>query len=296
MKRRSKYKIRIFDSAGELNSQTAEFIIFLAEKSIAEKGNFVIALSGGETPKKLYALLAESPYREKLDWEKIIVFWGDERCVPENDRRNNAHQAKIALLDKVEIPSGNVHRVPVNFFPEKAAEEYEKTLKLFFGNKPIQFDLILLGLGENGHTASLFPRTEVLEEKDPGIREVYLEKEKNFRITMTAPMINLSKNILFLVTGRNKAEILNTVLSGAYEPYNYPAQLIEPLKGNLFWFADQAAATLLSDYKKIRKMKKQKEKPAQEKTRKQNLLKIKEEKRMLWDPKNLKRILIWKSG
>jgi 6-phosphogluconolactonase len=244
MRHHPNYKFEIFETVTELNMAAADFIISISKKSIAARSEFVISLSGGETPKQIYSLLADPAFREQLDWKRTFIFWGDERCVPLDDERNNAHQAKLMLLNKIDIPSSNLHFIPVNLSPEKAAAEYEKEIRNFFGDKPLRFDLMLLGLGENGHTASLFPKTKVLEEKNEGVKEVYVEEEKMFRVTMTARLINHSRNILFLVTGNNKAEILKTILDGPYQPENYPAQLIDPVDGDLFLYADRAAIAL----------------------------------------------------
>jgi len=237
--------LKVFSSVDLLNTAAAEFIITTARKAITEKGKFAISLSGGHTPEKLYLLLSQSPFREQIQWEKTFVFWGDERCVPLNDEQNNAHRAKTLLLDKVSIPLTNIYAIPVNLPPTEAARTYEKELKNFFGSKPIQFDLILLGLGENGHTASLFPGTKVLEENKERIREVFVEEEKIFRITMTAPLINQAHCILYMVTGEKKAKVLKTILKEHYLPEKYPAQLIKPLNGELFWYVDKAAAKQL---------------------------------------------------
>jgi 6-phosphogluconolactonase len=234
--------LEVFPTIDDLNIAAAKFIVDIAKKSIAEKGKFIVSFSGGQTPVKLYSILANSPFREQIEWEKTFVFWGDERCVPPDDDRNNAHQAKKKLLDKVAIPPANIHIIPVDLTPAEAAHKYEKEIKDFFGDEPLQFDLVLLGLGENGHTASLFPGNKLLNEKAEGVREVYVEEEKMSRVTMTAPLINQAHHILFLVSGRNKAEILEHIMWSPYQPEKYPAQLIKPEHGNLRWFADNAAA------------------------------------------------------
>ena len=239
------YKLEVFNTADELSKDAAKLIITIANKAIAIRGKFTISLSGGKTPAKLYSFLAESPFCEQVQWKNTFVFWADERCVPLDDERNNAHQAKLILLDKIDIPWDNIYSIPVNLTPVEAASNYEKKLNGFFGTESPRFDLMLLGLGENGHTASLFPGTNVIDEKLKGLREVYSKEEKMFRVTMTAPLINLARHILFLVTGEKKAEILKKVLSSSYQPENYPAQLIKPVDGELLWFVDQAAASLI---------------------------------------------------
>lgn len=247
----SKYNLEIFQTTESLNRAAAEFIISKASQAISARGRFIISLSGGQTPQNLYSLLAEPFFCDQVQWKKTFIFWGDERCVPLDDDRNNAYQARSILLDKVDIPLSNIHFIPVNLSPGEAARRYEQELKDFFRAEPIRFDLMLLGLGENGHTASLFPYTKVIDEQAEGVREIYVEEEKMFRVTMTAPLINRSHHILFLVTGEKKAGILKKILTASYQPENYPAQLIKPDDGTLYLFADRAAATLI----KVKKVK-----------------------------------------
>jgi 6-phosphogluconolactonase len=238
--------LNVFQTVDELNKAAIEYIISIANKAIKESGRFTISLSGGETPAKIYSLLSESPFNELMPWEKTFVFWGDERCVPLDSERNNAYNAILLLLSKVAVPKSNIFRIPVNLAPAEAAANYEKTINDFFEVESPNFDLILLGLGENGHTASLFPGTEVVNEQGKGVREVYVKEENTFRITMTAPLINSAHHILFLVTGEKKAIILKKVLTGSYQPDKYPAQFIKPVNGDLFWFVDSAAASLMN--------------------------------------------------
>lgn len=246
-----KHNIKVFLTDDELNKAAAEFIISVAEKSIAARERFTISLSGGNSPEKLYSLLAESPFREQIDWSRTFIFWGDERCVSLDDEKNNAHRAKELLLDKIDIPESNIYRIPVNLSPEDAALKYEKEIFAFFKEEIPRFDIMLLGLGDNGHTASLFPETKVITEQAEGVRAIYVEEEKMFRVSMTAPLINRAHNILFLVTGEKKAEILAKVLYGSYLPEIYPAQLIKPVDGDLLWFIDEAAAYLIDDRNKL---------------------------------------------
>jgi 6-phosphogluconolactonase len=239
------YNLKIFQTTDTLNAAAASLILNIAHKAVDATGRFSIALSGGHTPEQLYELLALSPYNQQMPWTETFFFWGDERCVPLEDKRNNAQMAQLALFNKTEIPLSNIHRIPVNLAPDRAAIAYEKLIKDFFGEEAPRFDLILLGLGDNGHTASLFPGTAVLNEKSRGIRKVYVEEQNEFRITMTAPLINMAYHILFLVTGENKAVILNIILKSPYLPDQYPAQLVKPQSGKLYWFADSKAAALL---------------------------------------------------
>ncbi len=243
----SHHNLRVFQTVDELNVAAAELIISIANKSIAARGRFVISLSGGQTPEKLYSLLAKSPWREQIEWIKTFIFWGDERYVQFDDKRNNARAVKSILLNRIDIPSRNIYFINVNLQPDMAAKEYEKDIKDFFKTESLRFDLVLLGLGENGHTASLFPGTKVIDEHVEGVRDVYVEEEKMFRVTMTAPLINQAHHILFLVTGTKKSEVVKQVLTSSFQPDHYPAQLIKPNDGVLQWFVDRDAATLISN-------------------------------------------------
>jgi len=240
-------ELKVFDDAEALSAAAAHFIIELANKAVDTSGRFALVLSGGRTPEKLFALLTSKAFSDRMPWKNTFVFWGDERCVPFEDKRNNAHIAKKMLLDKVEIPNANIFPVQVNLPAEEAAKAYEQTIYSFFKQAPPVFDLVLLGVGEDGHTASLFPGTSVLHEKGRIVTDVYVSAQNMSRITMTAPLINSAANVLFLITGQEKATILNAVTNSEFEPNKYPAQLVDPVQGNLYWFADKAAASLLPE-------------------------------------------------
>ncbi|MEP6712501.1 MAG: 6-phosphogluconolactonase [Ferruginibacter sp.] len=243
-------KISIFENEELLSKAAANFIVMLSNKTIEANGKFTIALSGGSTPSKLFSLLATPAYAKAINWKQTFIFWGDERCVPADDERNNSHVAKKLLLNNVAIPAENIFTVPVKMIPQKAAHHYEQTLKIFFKNQHPSFDLILLGMGDNGHTASLFPKTPILLEAKDLVKEVYVKDLDMNRISFTAPMINNAKNIIFLVTGKQKAAMLHTVIEGKQNTEKYPAQLIKPVKGNsLYWFIDKAAAVKLKKQK-----------------------------------------------
>jgi 6-phosphogluconolactonase len=182
-----------------------------------------------------------------VPWKSTFVFWGDERCVPADDERNNAHMAGAVLLRKIDLPSSHVFPIPVNLPPSDCARQYEETVRVFFGNGAPRFDLILLGLGEDGHTASLFAGTDTLREKSHWVKEVFVEDQWMSRITMTAPLINKARHILFLVTGEKKSGILKTVLTANRRPDRYPAQLIRPEQGDVCWYVDDGAASQLPD-------------------------------------------------
>jgi 6-phosphogluconolactonase len=238
---------KVYKDIEELSQATAKLIMEAAQSAAKERGKFSIVLSGGNTPRRLFEILAERPYREQMPWRKTHVFWGDERCVPADDERNNAHMARQILLNQVPIPDEQIHPIASTLPPIKAAEEYQNTLEeYFFGYSPA-FDFILLGLGENGHTASLFPETPVLDEKRHWVSEVYEPSLQMWRVTLTAPILNQARKIVFLVNGANKAQVLKQVIHGARRPNQLPAQLIQPQTGELLWLVDQAAASLIQE-------------------------------------------------
>ena len=247
---RREKNIQIFDTS-ELVKAVAGLIVKIANNAINTRGRFVLSLSGGHTPETLYSELCTEPYQGQIAWDKTFVFWVDERCVPSDNEQNNARMARVFLLDHVDIPLSNIYPVPVDLPPEKAAVAYENSIKQFFGSKEPCFDLILLGLGENGHTASLFPGTQNFSDHTHLIKEVYVQEQSMYRITMTANLINRAANIIFLIAGGCKAEILDFVLNAPYQPEQYPAQLINPVNGNLYWFVDDKAAVLLNKNGKI---------------------------------------------
>jgi 6-phosphogluconolactonase len=240
--RNKKNIVKVFGTIELLDLAAAQLIVDIAKKSIAERGRFVFCLSGGNTPKELYHLLSTKPWRDKIPWEHTFIFWSDERCVPLTDERSNALMANEVLLKRIDIPYSNIFRIPAELTPAEAAKKYENTIRDFFGDNISRFDLILLGLGQDGHTASLFPGTEVIHENKDLVKNVFAEEQKMDRITMTAPLINNARNILFLVTGSEKEAILTNVLMGPYQPEKYPAQLIEPEHGEVSWFVNGKAA------------------------------------------------------
>jgi 6-phosphogluconolactonase len=237
--------IEVYKTTTELTIAAAQFIVAAAKTAVARRGHFIISLSGGHTPEQLYTLLSKPPYKDEMPWDKTFLFWGDERCVGLDDKDNNTHMTRVMLLDHIAIPAANIYPIPVNLPPAEAANAYEQSItNLFKGEQP-RFDLVLLGLGENGHTASLFPGTDVVHETARLVKEVYVEEVKMYRITMTAHLINMSRNILFLVAGEDKAQVLNTVLNTPALPDKYPAQLIKPVDGELYWYVDASAASKL---------------------------------------------------
>jgi 6-phosphogluconolactonase len=193
----------------------------------------------------MYRLLAEEPYRSEVPWRQVHLFWGDERCVPPDDPGSNYHMAEETLLRHVPVPSENVHRVQGELAPEQAARAYARDLEDFFCGPHTRFDLMLLGLGSDGHTASLFPDSTILQEtvRLAAAAEAHYEDRPASRITLTLPVINTSRHVLFLVSGSSKAEILQQVLSKPGGPL--PAQRVQPRAGELIWLVDEAAASEL---------------------------------------------------
>jgi 6-phosphogluconolactonase len=232
--------VNIYHDSTKLSEAFAEWMSQHIAEVLKTKDRFTIALSGGSTPKKLYGLLAEN-YRDKIDWAKMHIFWGDERYVPSSDERNNAKMAYDELLNYVAVPPTQIHEMRTDIEPERSAEEYERILKEYFpGNE--SFDLVLLGLGDNVHTLSLFPAYPVIHEKDHWVKAFFLKEQNMFRITLTAPVVNLSHAIVYLVSGQDKADAVAHVMLGKFVPDLYPAQMIKPEHGELHWFLDEAAA------------------------------------------------------
>jgi 6-phosphogluconolactonase len=210
---------------------------------VAERGRFIIALSGGGTPKPIYARLASPDYRDRIAWEKVHIFFGDERCVPPGDVRSNYRMVREAWLDHSTIPAANIHRIHAENEPALEALRYEQDIAGRFRSARLPaFDLILLGMGENGHTASLFPGTAVLRETARWVVAQYVEVMTAWRVTFTAPLINAARHVAFLAEGAGKAQMLWNVLEGPYQPDVWPSQLIQPVSGELHWLVDAAAA------------------------------------------------------
>jgi 6-phosphogluconolactonase len=233
--------IKISSDISELSQFAAKSFVELANKSIAERGRFLVALSGGGTPTRLYERLAD----ESIDWQHVHFFWGDERCVPATDSENSYGQAKKVLFDK--IGATNIHRVDSDLEPDSAATDYAHTLSQF-ADPPLdfpRFDLVLLGMGDDGHTASLFPGSPVdVSTATLAVTAHYQNRPAN-RITLTPLVFNQAREIWFLVVGQSKAEALKNVIEGEYKPEIYPAQRIHPTDGRLDWMIDKAAGSLL---------------------------------------------------
>jgi len=239
-------ELNIFNNENEVLAALAAHFVKVAGDAIAAKGKFSVALSGGNSPKKLYELLA-SAYEDKLEWDKVYFFFGDERNVPQTDKDSNYLMAKNALFAPLLIDPDHIFPVDTSLSPKEAAAKYQEQIEDFFDEDELSFDLVLLGLGDNSHTASLFPFTPVLHDRLPGVSEVFLPDQNVYRITMNAPLINEAKNIAFLVYGGGKAIAVHHVLEDDEDIEQYPAQLIEPIVGELEWFIDTAAAELLEN-------------------------------------------------
>jgi len=237
--------IQVFPDVDSLNRSAATLLAERARNSVSARGQFSLVLSGGQTPRRLYELLAEDAFRGQLPWAHVHVFWGDERCAPSDDPRSNERMARDALLSHVPIPPTQIHPMRCAQGPPEAARQYETLLRTFFSGLEPRFDLVLLGLGENGHTASLFPRTPVLEERERWVVDILVEGQDLHRLTFTAPIINRAAIVVFLVTGSSKAHVLHEVLEGPSDPHRLPAQLIRPADGELLWLVDREAAALL---------------------------------------------------
>ena len=243
--------IHVAENAKELSRLAAEEFVRLAVKAVSESGMFTVSLAGGSTPRSLYSLLSNSdkPFRTQLSWDRIFFFWGDERHVPPDHPDSNYRMAHEALLSRVPIPAENIYRIKSELAEAaKAADEYEETLRKFFklsaGQLP-RFNLVLLGLGQDAHTASIFPGSQVINEKRRLVVAPWIEKLKSSRITLTPPVLNMAEAVVFLVSGFEKAQALQNVLEGDYQPEHLPAQLIRANESMVLWLVDQEAASML---------------------------------------------------
>jgi 6-phosphogluconolactonase len=232
----------------DLYEQATALFMRLSNEAAAARGRFTVALSGGSTPKGLYALLGKAEIARRIPWSQISLFWGDERCVPPTHPESNYHMVEETLLSHVPIPPRNIHRIPTERDPLQAASSYEAVLREAFAladNAWPRFDLILLGIGTDGHTASLFPATAGLHENTRLVIAHYVDKLQAWRVTLTPPVINKAAHVVFLACGADKAEPLREILQGTQQPERLPAQLVRPSEGVLLWLVDEAAASLL---------------------------------------------------
>jgi 6-phosphogluconolactonase len=230
----------------ELSREFAVWLTGYIEKKLQLQDRFTIVLAGGNTPKKLYRLLASDKFKNKIDWSKLHFFWGDERFVPFTDDKNNAKMAFDNLLNHVPAVKKNIHIIHTDIEPKSSAVEYQKLLHQYFRGRNKTFDLVLLGIGGDAHTLSLFPGYDIIFEKEKWVQTFFLKEQKMIRITLTAPVINAAGCIVFLVSGSDKAAAVQHVLAGEHNPDLYPAQVIQPFEGELCWWLDEAAAADLS--------------------------------------------------
>ena len=240
-------RLQIHADAEAMIQAAAAAFVARAQAALAAHGRFSVALAGGGTPKPLYGLLATAPFREALDWSRIEVFFGDERCVPPDSPRSNYRMAHEALLSKVPIPAANVHRLHGEDAPALAALAYGQELRAGFRREWPRFDLILLGIGDNGHTASLFPGCACLRERERLVCAQYVESQHEWRLTFTRPLIDAAAAVWLLADGAGKADVLARVLDGPYQPDVLPMQYVAPTQGEYVWWLDRAAAAQLSD-------------------------------------------------
>jgi len=246
---KSNVKVEVLPDLEAVCLRAALIFVNSSVNSIAAKKQFVAAISGGSTPRRLYGLLGSEAYRYQVDWQHVQIFWVDERCVPKEDEASNFRTAFDTFVSKVALPDKNIHRIRGEEAPDRAAKDYEEEIRRFFGEgeRP-RFDLIVLGMGEDGHTASLFPGSKSLEETVRLAIPVYLEEAKKNRITLTLPVLNNADRILFLVTGASKAGVLSEILGDGEKKKVFPAGLIRPAHGAITWLIDHEAAEKLGDY------------------------------------------------
>jgi 6-phosphogluconolactonase len=239
-------QVRVFPDLETLSRGAAVFFSEISVKVLAAQGRFAVALSGGSTPRRFYTFLGENPFRKDISWEQVHFFWVDERCVSRDHPESNFKLVADTIFSHIDVPDKNIHRIKGESGPGQAAKEYEQDIRTFFGASSLpMFDLVVLGAGEDGHTASLFPDGETLREYDRVAAPVYLEPPKLNRVTLTVPILNDAAQILFLASGPAKAEIVREILENGNQK-QYPAGLVHPVRGNITWFLDRDAAGLLT--------------------------------------------------
>lgn len=236
----------IFASTDEMATVVANNMVALIADTLQHKDRFTLVLSGGSTPRKLFELLATPEFRDRINWSSVHFFWGDERYVPFTDDRNNARMAFGALLDHIPVLPEHIHVMRTDFPADESSVAYDEILRDYFGENPTySFDLVLLGMGGDGHTLSLFPGYPIIHEKEKWVDAFYLEEQNMFRITLTTTIVNRAHAIFFLVAGADKSAALKQVIEGERNPDLYPSQLIQPENGRLVWFLDEKAANLI---------------------------------------------------
>ncbi|MEO9264082.1 MAG: 6-phosphogluconolactonase [Candidatus Baltobacteraceae bacterium] len=235
-------ELRVFPNAARVAQALADLFIECAADALAQRGRFFVSLAGGTTPKAAYALLAQAPLRAAIDWSAVELFFGDERCVPPSDDESNYKMVMETFARAAGVPESNVHRMRGEDDPASAAAAYRTELIRALGQEP-RLDLTMLGMGPDGHTASLFPGADPLIGNDDLVRAVYSQAHSQWRITMTPRVLNAARTIVFAVDGAAKAEALAEVRYGPRNPTKYPSQIIAPVDGRLIWLTDAAAAT-----------------------------------------------------
>jgi len=242
-------RVVVLDTPDDLAYQGADEFEVRARAAIAEHGRFTVALSGGKTPRAMFELLASPEFAEDIDWTNVFFFWADERCVSPDDERSNYRLALDALLSPIKVPEANIHRMRGEIDPHNGAIDYSERLTAFFGSS-IAFDLVYLGLGEDGHTASLFPHNSALNVADQPCTAVMVAGNAvaQWRLSLTYPVLNSARGVIFLVEGKEKADVLARVLEGPRDITSLPAQGVAPARGTLVWLADHAAASGLRSH------------------------------------------------
>ncbi len=239
-------RVEVWRDVAEISERAAELLIGIARQTVDTRGKFELALSGGSTPKALYQLLASEGKSARIPWQRTHIYWSDERCVLPDDPRSNYRMAYETLLSHVSLLEENIHRMHGEDDPESAARDYAKELENEFDSGGSRFPLILLGMGEDGHTASLFPGSDALLDVENSVTATYVEKFKEHRLTMTLRTLNAAETIVFLVAGESKAAALSKVLDDrSVEPDSLPAKLVRPANGELIWLVDESAASLV---------------------------------------------------
>ena len=244
-------RILVCQTPDDLFEAAAQFVVQSLTLQPDRGKIYSVALSGGSTPQRLFARLAAASYRSQIDWSSVLIFWGDERAVPPDHSESNFRMAKENLLDCVPIPPDQIFRMEGERPAQEAAVRYEEVLLRAFPHKNEEgvprFDLILLGMGPDGHTASLFPETSVLEEREQWVAAPWVEKFHTHRITLTPPVFNAAKRVLFVVGGSDKEKAAEAVLEGPFQPKQYPAQIVNPVHGDVVWLLDREAASRLKE-------------------------------------------------
>ncbi len=235
--------VTVYRDTADLEQHAAEEIADVMKTAINDRGVCLVVFSGGETPRQIYRRLGREPFKNGVNWNLVQLFFSDERSVPSNDLQSNYGMVEQSLLSCIDIPSQNVHRIKGELAPPLAAQEYEHELKSVFGDTQGRFDLMLLGIGEDGHVASMFPGSDVVEEKSALVRPSMNPSQSIQRVTLTFPVINNTREILFLVSGKRKSSIVRRVLGTSNPTKDLPATMVRPVDGNLRWLLDHDAAS-----------------------------------------------------